>query len=283
MNKFCKAFVVILLTATSITKAATLHTTFSDTTLVAANSVTKHDAEITRIIEPSNVLFPSILEAHREQSMEYIHKFSEKKRNYLIQIYNQGIKIFPKVISILDRFNLPSELKVLIALESGFNPNAVSKAGAVGYWQIMDDVAKEYGLKVIRAGEKSSSTKKLKDDRKNFNKSTSAAARYLKDRARNLDNDILLIVAAYNCGVGHVLNVMKRCAKPNPTFWDIKKFLPTETRNYVMNFIALNVIFFNYDKFSNRALIFKPQTIRIINPIENTLRSDSAGSVIRTD
>ena len=279
MNKFLRAFVVVLIITISTTNATTLHTTFSDTTLLAG-TVTKHDAGITEVEEPSNVLFPSILEAHREQSLEYIHKFSEKKRNYLIQVYNQGIKIFPKVISILNRYELPSELKVLIALESGFNPNAISSAGAVGYWQLMDEVAKDYGLKIINAHEKLSSTKKLKDDRKNFNKSTSAAARYLKDRARNLNDDILLIVAAYNCGVGHIQNAMKRCGKPNPTFWDIKKFLPTETRNYVMNFIALNVIFLNYENFSNRSLVFYPQTLRIINPVQSTLRSDSTGSVI---
>ena len=96
------------------------------------------------------------------------------------------------------------------------------------------------------------------DDRKNFNKSTHAAARYLKDRSRNLNNDWLLIAASYNCGVGNVWNAMEKTGKAHPTFWDIKKYLPAETKSYVMNFITLNVLFNNYEKFSKNTLCFKP-------------------------
>jgi membrane-bound lytic murein transglycosylase D len=168
-----------------------------------------------------------------------------------------------------------------LALESAFNGNAVSKAGAVGYWQIMDEVAKEYGLKYVsqfRAAEKKKKSKSFaknekkkakkvitRDDRKNFNKSTYAAARYLQDRCRNLNNDYLLVVASYNCGVGNVWNAMKKTGKANPDFWDIKKYLPAETRIYVMNFIALNVVFNNYEKFTRNTLSFKPMVIKADN------------------
>ena len=96
------------------------------------------------------------------------------------------------------------------------------------------------------------------DDRKNFIRSTYAAARYLKDRSRNLNSDWLLIAASYNCGVGNVWEAMERCRKKDPTFWDIKNYLPPETRAYVMNFITLNVIFKNYEKFLKNNLCFKP-------------------------
>jgi membrane-bound lytic murein transglycosylase D len=173
-------------------------------------------------------------------------------------------------------------------LESAYNGNAVSKAGAVGYWQFMDAVAKEYGLKYVprqtkfetvvvkkiikRKGRKIIIERKEKvkkniahtkqkgkqvDDRKNFNKATIAAARYLRDRRVNLDDNWLLVVASYNCGVGNVWNAMEKCGKENPTFWDIKKYLPEETKAYVMNFIALNVIYNNYDKFLKNNMIFK--------------------------
>ncbi|MEI9957612.1 MAG: transglycosylase SLT domain-containing protein [Ferruginibacter sp.] len=65
----------------------------------------------------------------------------------MIRTYNKGKTYFPKAAAILTKNNLPNEFKVLVALESAFNGNAVSKAGAVGYWQIMDEVAREYGLK----------------------------------------------------------------------------------------------------------------------------------------
>lgn len=240
------------------------------------------------ILEVSNVEFPDILKGNEEASVDYIQNFSVKRRDYLIRMYTKGKKLLPKAASILKKHNLPEELKVLMILESAYNANAVSKAGAVGYWQFMDAVAKEYGLKYVpretkvetlvvkkvirKRGKKIIVEKKQKvktdvtfckakgkqvDDRKNFNKATAAAARYLKDRRVNLDDNWLLVVASYNCGVGNVWNAMEKCGKENPTFWDIKKYLPEETKAYVMNFIALNVIYKNYDKFLKNNMVFK--------------------------
>ncbi|MEO6537002.1 MAG: transglycosylase SLT domain-containing protein, partial [Ferruginibacter sp.] len=109
------------------------------------------------------------------------------------------------------------------------------------------------------------------DDRKNFIRSTYAAARYLKDRSRNLNSDWLLIAASYNCGVGNVWEAMERSKKKDPSFWDIKNYLPAETRAYVMNFITLNVIFKNYENFYKNNLCFKPVLATFIN------QKDSSG------
>jgi membrane-bound lytic murein transglycosylase D len=230
-------------------------------------------------LEP-NVVFPEILTGNEEKATSYIEKFSTNRRAYLIRTYNRSKKYFPKATAILKKYNLPQELKVLLALESAFNANAVSSAGAVGYWQIMDEVAQEYGLKYVaqvKEDEKKKDVKAVdvktpvakpvvvKDDRKNFNKSTYAAARYLKDRSRNLNNNLLLMVASYNCGVGNVWNAMKKTGKTNPDFWDIKEYLPAETQSYVMNFMALNVVFHNYDKFTNNILLFTPTKVKIEN------------------
>jgi membrane-bound lytic murein transglycosylase D len=230
----------------------------------------------------ANIIFPDLLSGNEEESLDYIEKFSTNRRAYLIRTYNRGKNYFPKAVSILNKHHLPEEFKILLALESAFNANAVSKAGAVGYWQIMDEVAKEYGLKYaphLSAAEKKKKEKELKksiakkenkktkkliikDDRKDFVKSTHAAARYLKDRSRNLNNDPLLVVASYNCGVGNVWEAMEKTGKNNPTFWDVKKYLPAETRSYVMNFITLNVIFKNYEKFASNTLTFKPVKVK---------------------
>ena len=253
---------------------------FSDTgkkLLIAG--LDKKEAPATIIIAP-NVVFPAILTGHEEQSVDYIEKFAGDRKDYIIRTFNKGKKYFPKVTAILNKYGLPTELKVLLALESAFKANAVSKAGAVGYWQFMDEVAKEYGLKIsaqLSANEKKKLLKKdkkkaeaqfkemakKKDDRKNFNKSTYAAARYLKDRAKNLNNDILLMVASYTCGIGNVWGAMASCGKNDPTFWDIKDRLPAETRAYVMNFITLNVIFENYENFCNNNLNFKPIKVNL--------------------
>lgn len=248
------------------------------------------------VLEP-NVVFPEVLTGNEEKTLDYIEKFSANRRAYLIRTYNRSKKYFPKATAILKKHNLPQELKVLLALESAFNGNAVSSAGAVGYWQIMDEVAKEYGLKYVaqeKADEKKADKKTdkkkdaavvevkkpeakpviAKDDRKNFNKSTYAASRYLKDRSRNLDNNLLLMVASYNCGVGNVWNAMKRTGLKNPDFWDIKEYLPSETQAYVMNFITLNVVFHNYDKFTKNTLLFTPTKVKIEN-IEGGLTEET--------
>lgn len=266
---------------------------FADTTkkkLLAAATAKDNAAYIT--LEP-NVVFPEILTGNEEEALAYIEKFSTNRRAYLIRTYNRSKKYFPKATAILKKYNLPQELKVLLALESAFNANAVSSAGAVGYWQIMDEVAKEYGLKYV-AWEKEDKKKKdtkiavkdktaakpvvAKDDRKNFNKSTYAAARYLKDRSRNLDNNLLLMVASYNCGVGNVWGAMKRTGKANPDFWDIKAYLPAETQSYVMNFMALNVVFHNYEKFTNNSLLFTPAKIKIDKTLGNMTEELSSSS-----
>lgn len=226
------------------------------------------------LIRAANIVYPQILEGCQDQFKNYVEKFSVSRRAYLQRTYTRSRQFFPKATSILKKYNVPTEFAVLLALESAFNGNAVSSAGAVGYWQIMDDVAKEYGLKIVEKQNKaalvantkkgklakgksiSAKTKLPTDDRKNFLKSTHTAARYLKDRMRNLNNDWLLVAASYNWGVGNVWNAMERSGTKNPTFWDIKQQLPAETKSYVMNFIALNVIFKNYENFHSNKLCF---------------------------
>jgi len=237
----------------------------ADTTQLLANNIgdVSPNSFTRTVVKEANIIYPSSLQAHMDESLDYVQKFSNKKRDYLIRTYQRGKKYFPKVAVVLKSYHLPEELKVLIALESAFNPNAVSGAGAVGYWQIMDEVAKEYGLQIVDKKNASNPKNKKKDDRKNFTKSTLAAAKYLRDRCKNLNNDLLLIVASYNWGVGNVWQAMKKTGKSNPDFWDIKKYLPLETRNYVMNFIALNVIFENYDNFVKNKLVFNSVSIEV--------------------
>jgi membrane-bound lytic murein transglycosylase D len=253
--------------------------------IVFASNEIDTKTTISYVTKEANIIYPSVLQGNEEQSLEYVEKFSKNRRDYLIRTYKKSKKYFPKVATILRKHGLTKEYQVLLPLESAFNGNAVSGAGAVGYWQIMDEVAKEYGLtyepqlsseekkkleeekKLLAATQPIGEILKkviVKDDRKNFIKSTNTAARYLRDRTRNLGNDILLIVASYNCGVGNVWKAKQRTGLSNPTFWDAKKFLPAETQAYVMNFITLNVLFNNYQKFENNSLSFKPVKIKVI-------------------
>ena len=226
----------------------------------------------------SVIVYPDLLKGNEEQTLGYIEKFSSKRRDYIIRMFTKGKKYLPKAAVILQKQKLPEELKVLLILESAYNGNVVSSAGAVGYWQIMDEVAKEYGMKyvpqlkpfekkkILKEKEKHAlnslkAKEKERDDRKNFVKSSQVAARYLKDRRVNLHDNWLLVVASYNCGVGNVWSAMEKSGKANPTFWDIKNRLPAETRAYVMNFITLNVLFHNYENFAKKTLRFYPENI----------------------
>ena len=200
--------------------------------------------ESTLVRNPEYVVYPESLEEHREESKSYVKQYSSRERSYIIHMFNKGKNFFPKAIHIFDKYDLPVELQVLPALESNFNANAVSTAGAVGYWQFMSELAGEYGLSV---GGKT-------DERKNFSKSTIAASKFFRDQLNFFDNDLLLTVAAFNCGQGRVRSAIKKTDKSNPDFWDIKKYLPNETRIFVMKFISLNVIAANYDKFLARKL-----------------------------
>jgi membrane-bound lytic murein transglycosylase D len=233
------------------------------------------------------VSYPEILKGNEASSLQYIEQFGKSRRNYIISMYKGGKKMLPQAAAILKKYRIPQEFKVLLILESAYNANAVSNAGAVGYWQIMDEVAKEYGMKYcdqitpiekrklekinkVKADSLLVQTKQTPDDRKNFVKATQVAARYLADRKRNLNGNWLLMVASYNCGIGNVWEAMKKSGKKNPSFWDIKALLPAETQAYVLNFIALNVIFHQYDQFLKNQLAYtlpdtEPQQDMAIN------------------
>ena len=221
--------------------------------------------EPTTEINPLSVIYPVSLQEYRMQTKEYIKSFSKKKREYIIYVFKKGEKFFPKAINILEKRDLPLELQMIPALESQFNANAVSPVGAVGYYQFMSELAGEYGLHV---GGKY-------DDRKNFTKSSVAAAKFFKDQLDYFNDDLLLSVASYNCGPGRVRLAIKKSGLADATFWDIKRYLPFETRKFVMDFIAFNVIAANYDKFLNNKLDFNEPPLIQIAADDSAIDSDS--------
>ncbi|MDE3182788.1 MAG: lytic transglycosylase domain-containing protein [Bacteroidota bacterium] len=232
---------------------------FSDSTLDSASSVGS-----TLVKNPARVIYPLALREHREESKDYVKQFASKQRDYIIYMFGRGKNYFPKAAKILSEYDVPEEFQVLPALESNFHADAVSHAGAVGYWQFMSELGRDYGLHISSKN----------DDRKNFTKSTIAAAKFFRDQLHFFNDDILLSVAAFNCGTGGVKVAMKKSGIDNPDFWDIKKYLPTETRIFVMKFIALNVISANYHKFINHKLNFsEPPLIQLA--VKDSLGSDN--------
>lgn len=154
----------------------------------------------------------------------YMGHFSQR----LLSI-NGRSECFTTIDRVLKQYSIPKELKYLAVIESALLQNARSPVGAVGYWQFMEPTARLMGLTVNGR----------RDERKDLTKSTQAAAKYLSYLYDQLD-DWLLVVAAYNSGPRPVVNAMKRTGKDD--FWSIKSFLPKETQNHVLAFVATATI-----------------------------------------
>jgi membrane-bound lytic murein transglycosylase D len=131
----------------------------------------------------------------------------------------------------LEDQDLPKGLAYLPVIESAYLPTLTSRAGAHGIWQFMPDTAREYGLRVDW----------WVDERADPERSTKAAAKYLKDLHRMFD-DWPLALAAYNAGPGRVRRALQ--AQGVTTFWELLELgaLPKETRGYVPTFFATILI-----------------------------------------
>ena len=154
-------------------------------------------------------------------------------RDYVQQSLVRGAKYLPMIQNVFRAEGLPLDLAFIPIIESGFKTNALSRASAKGPWQFMIPTAKDHGLK----------TDWFIDERSDFEKSTVAAAKYLKMLAKLFDNDWHLVLAAYNGGQGRVQRAMNRAGTEN--FWKLtetQKFLPKETREYVPLILAAMVV-----------------------------------------
>jgi membrane-bound lytic murein transglycosylase D len=164
------------------------------------------------------------------KALSFVQDYMERNTKDLQNMKSWGRSYFNVIDRVLAKYELPSELKYLAVIESELKPTAKSWVGAVGPWQLMPATARQLGLKVTRRY----------DERKNYNKSTVAAAKYLRD-LYNEFGDWLLVIAAYNGGEGHVYNAIKHSGSRN--FWKLQYYLPAESRNHVKKFIATHYIF----------------------------------------
>jgi membrane-bound lytic murein transglycosylase D len=143
----------------------------------------------------------------------------------------QSSKYAPLMRSVLQENGLPEDLVYLSLIESGFNPYAYSRSKAVGLWQFIAPTGKRYGLKVNA----------WVDERRDPEKSTLAAALYLKD-LYDMFECWYLAAAGYNAGEGKIARGMKRYRTED--FWELTKYryLKRETKDYVPQMIAAALI-----------------------------------------
>ena len=158
---------------------------------------------------------------------QYINVYTKQRRQQMSRMMGLAAYYFPVFEEILDQFNLPLELKYLALVESALNPKAKSWAGATGLWQFMYNTGKEYNLKVSS----------YVDERMDPFRATIAACEFFK-KSYSVYGDWSLVLASYNSGRGNVNKAIRRSGgKKN--YWQIRRFLPKETRSYVPAFIAV--------------------------------------------
>jgi len=141
-------------------------------------------------------------------------------------------RYIPAMREIFASYGLPRDLAYLAMVESGFNERAYSWAHAVGPWQFIETTGTGYGLK----------SDWWRDERRDFEKSTHAAARFLKDLNSRFEGNWYLAVAAYNAGGGKISRAVSKYGSTD--FWTLTRgsYLQDETKNYLPKLLAVLMI-----------------------------------------
>lgn len=220
------------------------------------------DSEEERAIQQLNDLTVEIADQEEEEAITYdvpvvvndrvelfIKYFQTRGRRYFEKWLARSEMYLPMLKDIFRQSGLPEDLAYLALIESGFNPNAKSRARAVGMWQFMKWTGKKYGLKVDT----------WIDERRDPEKATWAAARYLKD-LYGLFNSWHLAAASYNAGEGRIMRAVKK--HNTDDFWVVAKYkrtLKRETRDYIPKYIAAMLIAKEPAKYGFADIEYHPQ------------------------
>lgn len=159
----------------------------------------------------------------------FMQDYLKRHSKNLLQLKSFGLPYFHLIDNVLSQYGLPTELKYLAVIESSLKTSATSRVGAAGPWQFMPATATEYGLKI---------NGRL-DERRDYLKSSHAAARLLLDLFNDF-RDWLLVIAAYNGGGERVRKAITQSGSRD--FWVLQHYLPEESRNHVKKFIATHYI-----------------------------------------
>lgn len=176
-----------------------------------------------RLPNPTFALTPEV-------KAELAH-FTKRDRAFISGSLDRMFADHGAVFSIFNKQGLPSELITVAMIESRFEYDARSHAGAVGLWQLMPATARSYGLRVDHSH----------DERKDPVRATYAASTLLKDLYKQF-GQWELALAAYNAGPRTVRQAMSRAGSKD--FWVLSRrgLLRSETRRFVARVIAASII-----------------------------------------
>lgn len=183
-----------------------------------------------------------------EQVAFFVRYFTQERKEVTERWFRRCSMYLPYFKAIFKEQGIPEDLVYLAFIESGCNSFAVSRAGAVGIWQFMEGTARLYGLKIDY----------WVDERRDFIKSTYAAARYLK-RLYQIFGDWRPAVASYNLGEGRLMRILR--ARNFVDYWQLLNSgaLPLETTAYLPQWMAITFIAKNPHKYG-----FKPLEEKVL-------------------
>jgi peptidoglycan lytic transglycosylase D len=197
------------------------------------------------VVNGNHKAIPMSLNRHVEAE---IKRFTTTEKSFFISSYRRSGLYRSRILKALKEAGLPEELSWLPLIESGFKVNALSRARALGLWQFIPSTGYKFGLK----------RNMYIDERLDPAKATAAAVAYLKE-LHQIFGDWTTVLAAYNCGEGRVLRVI-RSQNVNylDNFWDLYERLPRETARYVPRFLATLHIIADPGKFGMTELVADP-------------------------
>lgn len=181
---------------------------------------------------------PSIPLVMNDRVQFWIDYFEGRGREHFSRYLRRSTKYIPMMKKILHEQGLPEDLVYLALIESGFNPQAYSRAKATGAWQFISQTGRRYGLDADQ----------WHDERRDPEKATVAASKYLKDLYTRY-NDWYLAAAGYNAGEGKIDRAIRKYGTED--FWELTqgKYLKPETKDYVPKLIAAAMIAKNPKKY----------------------------------
>lgn len=203
--------------------------------------------------------------------VSYINYFSSRGHGTIERALIRRGRYMDMISRIFREEGVPQDLVFLAQAESGFQPLALSRAGARGMWQFMPFDGLKAGLQ----------RNWWMDERQDPEKSTRAAARLLRDLYAQF-GDWYLAMAAYNSGPGTVQRAVQRTGYAD--FWELYKrnVLPGETRNYVPIILAMTIMAKNPGQYGLDHLALDPpreyDTLRIHYPIDLRLVAECTDS-----
>lgn len=224
------------------------------------------DSDYNKAITELNKKTPLSL-VYNEDVEEYIALYLDERKDAMETMLSRAQLYFPIIESHLDAHALPLELKYIAVVESGLNPVAKSKSGAVGMWQFLYNTCALLGLEV----------NSYIDERRDVNASTLAACKYL-EYLHTAFNDWNLAMAAYNGGPGEVRKAIERSGGKTD-YWEIRPYLSNQAQNYVPAFIAFNYLFENAKKLGFQS---KPMAFNYLDIDSVTVKEAAHLSVIST-